>query len=214
MLLADFRYEGIMLVHKGSDIKSLKDLQGKKSCHTGYGRNVGYKIPITKLRKHGVLKLSKDSSLASIEKELKGLSELFTESCLVGNYSSNDDLNRSLSMWDSTFGWRWTSDIYLFYSIEKRYSNLCALCEEPFKCNYPDKYSGYDGAIRCLVEKGGDVAFTKVIYVRRYFGVSTKCILQNVYVFIYHSFWVIYYSTWFWFLFKNRLSLNFLATSK
>lgn len=48
---------------------------------------------------------------------------------------------------------------------------MCALCEEPFKCNYPDKYSGYDGAIRCLVEKGGDVAFTKVIYVRRYFGV-------------------------------------------
>lgn len=98
MLLADFRYEGIMLVHKGSNINSLDDLQGKKSCHTGYGRNVGYKIPITKLRKHGVLKLSTDPSLASIEKELKGLSELFTQSCLVGNYSSNDDLNRSLSM--------------------------------------------------------------------------------------------------------------------
>lgn len=97
-LVADFRYEGIMLVHKGSDIKSLNDLQGKKSCHTGYGRNVGFKIPITKLRKHGVLKLSTDPTLASIEKELKGLSTLFTQSCLVGNYSSNDDLNRSLSM--------------------------------------------------------------------------------------------------------------------
>lgn len=47
------------------------------------------------------------------------------------------------------------------------------MCLEPFKCNYPDKYSGYDGAIRCLVERGGDVAFTKVIYVRRYFGVCS-----------------------------------------
>lgn len=55
---------------------------------------------------------------------------------------------------------------------EKKYPNLCALCENPVKCNYPDKYSGYDGAIRCLVEKNADVAFTKTIYVRRYFGVS------------------------------------------
>lgn len=55
---------------------------------------------------------------------------------------------------------------------EKKYSNLCALCEDPVKCNYPDRYSHYDGAIRCLVEKNADVAFTKVIYVRRFFGVS------------------------------------------
>lgn len=84
-------------MHKGSNIKTLNDLQGKKSCHTGYGRNVGYKIPITKLKKHGVMKISTDPSLASVEKELKGLSELFTKSCLVGDYSSNDDLNRLLS---------------------------------------------------------------------------------------------------------------------
>lgn len=51
---------------------------------------------------------------------------------------------------------------------------MCALCEDPVKCNYPDKYSGYEGAIRCLVENGGDVAFTKVIFVRRFFGVSVK----------------------------------------
>lgn len=97
--LAEFRYEGIILVHKDSDIKTLNDLQGKKSCHTGYGRNVGYKIPITKLKKHGVIKISTDPALASVEKELKGLSELFSKSCLVGDYSSNDDLNRSLSKW-------------------------------------------------------------------------------------------------------------------
>ena len=37
---------------------------------------------------------------------------------------------------------------------------------------YKNRFSGYDGAIKCLVENGGDVAFTKVIYVRKYFGVS------------------------------------------
>lgn len=61
---------------------------------------------------------------------------------------------------------------FLLASTEQKYSNLCALCENPAQCNYPDKYSGYDGSIKCLVENGGDVAFTKVIYVRRFFGVS------------------------------------------
>lgn len=94
---AEFRYEGIMLVHKDSSIKSLADLQGKKSCHTGYGRNVGYKIPITKLRKHGIFKLPSNQYLPSLERELKGLSELFTESCLVGTYSPNEEINRLYS---------------------------------------------------------------------------------------------------------------------
>lgn len=96
-MVADFRYEGIILVHKNSNIKSLNDLQGKKSCHTGYGRNVGYKIPITKLRKHGILKLSSSQYLPSVERELKGLSELFSESCLVGTYSPNEEINRLYS---------------------------------------------------------------------------------------------------------------------
>ncbi|XP_031622773.1 transferrin [Contarinia nasturtii] len=155
---AEFRYEGIMLVHKNSTIKTLDDLRGRKSCHTGYGRNVGYKIPITKLRKHGIFKLSSNQYLPSVERELKGLSEVFTQSCLVGTWSSNEELNQ----------------LY-----KKRYSNLCALCEDPVKCNYPDRFSGYEGAIRCLVENGGDVAFTKVIYVRRFFGLPINNQNQN-----------------------------------
>lgn len=39
---------------------------------------------------------------------------------------------------------------------------------------HPLRFSGYDGSILCLAENGGDVAFTKVIYVRKYFGVSSK----------------------------------------
>ncbi|XP_055619783.1 transferrin [Toxorhynchites rutilus septentrionalis] len=146
---AEFRYEGIILVRKSDNFGSLSDLRGKKSCHTGYGRNVGYKIPITKLQKHGLFKMADDPELSPLERELKGLSELFSSSCLVGQYSPNDEVNRLL---------------------KKRYSNLCALCEKPDVCDYPDNYSGYDGAIRCLVENNGDVAFTKVIYVNKYFG--------------------------------------------
>lgn len=86
-----------MLIRKNSTIKSLSDLRGKKSCHTGYGRNVGYKIPVTKLRAHGVIEISTDQYLPSLERELKGLSDVFEESCLVGKFSPNDEINRVYS---------------------------------------------------------------------------------------------------------------------
>uniref|UniRef100_A0A336MLQ6 Transferrin n=1 Tax=Culicoides sonorensis TaxID=179676 RepID=A0A336MLQ6_CULSO len=145
-----FRYDGILLVKKGSNINSLKDLKGKKSCHTGFGRNVGYKIPLTKLRKHELLKFSDDPELSSTEKELDALSAFFEKACIVGKWSPDNLVNEV---------------------FKKRYSNLCALCEDPAKCDYPDKYSGYDGAVRCLVEGRGDVAFTKTYHVKKHFNI-------------------------------------------
>lgn len=115
---AEFRYEGIILIKKNSGINSLNDLRGKKSCHTGYGRNVGYKIPITKLKKHNVFKVDPDTRLSPVERELKALSEMFTQSCLVGKYSPNSEVDAKL---------------------KKSYPNLCALCENPVKCDYPDR---------------------------------------------------------------------------
>nr|AYV99626.1 venom polypeptide [Dolopus genitalis] len=146
---AQFRYEGIILVKKSSPVKSLEDLKGMKSCHTGFGRNVGYKIPITKLKNSGILKVELDPHLAPTERELKALSQFFSKSCLVGTYSPYPEVDKEL---------------------KKKYSNLCALCEKPEQCNYPDKFSGYDGAIRCLDQGEGDVAFTKTSFVKKYFG--------------------------------------------
>lgn len=57
-----------------------------------------------------------------------------------------------------------------FSLSEETYSNMCALCEKPHVCDYPDMYSGYEGALRCLAHNGGEVAWTKVIYVKRFFG--------------------------------------------
>ncbi|XP_059223773.1 transferrin-like [Stomoxys calcitrans] len=146
---APFRYEGVILVKKNSNIKSLSDLRGAKSCHTGFGRNVGYKIPITKLKNTHILKVSMDPELTATERELKALSEFFSQSCLVGTYSPYPETDRLL---------------------KKKYPNLCALCEKPEQCNYPDNFSGYDGAIRCLDKGKGEVAFTKVQFIKKYFG--------------------------------------------
>ncbi|XP_041780140.1 transferrin [Anopheles merus] len=147
---AQFRYEGIMLVRAADNFRALADLRGKRSCHTGFGRNVGYKIPVTRLQRAGVLKLPQgDGTLSPVERELAGLSELFSASCLPGSYSSDGGFDRLL---------------------KERYGNLCQRCAQPDRCAKDDRYAGYEGAIRCLVENGGDVAFSKTINVRKYFG--------------------------------------------
>jgi hypothetical protein len=44
-----------------------------------------------------VFKVPNDPEMAPVEKELKGLSELFTKACLVGAYSQNPEFNQVLS---------------------------------------------------------------------------------------------------------------------
>nr|BAN20810.1 transferrin [Riptortus pedestris] len=146
---AEFRYEGVAVIPKDLKINSIKELRGLKSCHTGVGRNVGYKIPITKLTKMGILDPLNDTTLSPRENELKALSTFFSKGCLVGTWSPHPETNARL---------------------KKTYSNLCELCEHPETCDYPDKNSGYEGALRCLAKAGGEVAWTKVIYVKKFFG--------------------------------------------
>lgn len=148
---AEFRYEAVVVIHKDLEINSIQGLKGLKSCHTGVGRNVGYKIPITKLTKMGILGPLSDTKISPRENELKALSTFFSKSCLVGKWSPDNATNQRL---------------------KSTYSNLCQLCEFPDKCDYPDQNSGYEGALRCLTKGGGDVAFTKVIFVKKYFGMA------------------------------------------
>ncbi|KAL0119319.1 hypothetical protein PUN28_009710 [Cardiocondyla obscurior] len=146
---AAYRYEAVAVVHKDLNINNVQDLKGLKSCHTGVGRNVGYKIPITKLFAMGVLPDINNPEYSARENELRALSTIFDKGCLVGKWSPDPAINQRL---------------------KETYSNMCALCEKPNVCDYPDKYSGYEGALRCLAHNGGDIAWTKVIYVKRFFG--------------------------------------------
>ncbi|RZC39825.1 transferrin, partial [Asbolus verrucosus] len=148
---AEFRYEAVAVIHKDLDINGIEGLKGLNSCHTGVGRNVGYKIPLTKLKQKGIIGSLNEPDLSPRENELKAFSTLFNKACIVGKWSPDPKIN---------LNWK------------KTYSNLCALCEHPDVCDYPDNFSGYDGALRCLAHNGGQVAWTKVIYVRKFFGVN------------------------------------------
>lgn len=109
-------------IAKASDQNiSMKNLKGKKSCHTAVGRTAGWNIPFGIIHK---------------ETGTCDLSTFFKESCAPGA-----DVN----------------------------SNLCNLCvgdpQKPLddsKClaNNKERFHGYHGAFRCLIEKG-DVAFVK-----------------------------------------------------
>ncbi|KAJ0183138.1 hypothetical protein K1T71_001114 [Dendrolimus kikuchii] len=146
---APFRYEAVIVIHKDLPINNLDQLKGLKSCHTGVNRNVGYKVPLTMLMKRAVFPKMNDHSISPKENELRALSTFFKQSCIVGEWSPDPKTN---SAWKS------------------QYKQLCQMCEHPDKCNYPDIYSGYEGALRCLAHNNGEVAFTKVIFTRKFFG--------------------------------------------
>ncbi|XP_035209761.1 transferrin-like [Stegodyphus dumicola] len=86
-----FRYQGIALVSKNSDIQSARDLQGRPSCHTGLRRTVGWQIPVGKLLSKNVMRPDCE------EGELGAVQKFFNGSCLPGKWSTDPILDSSLS---------------------------------------------------------------------------------------------------------------------
>lgn len=90
------------MIHKDLEIKNLEEgLKGLKSCHTGVGRNVGYKIPLTKLKKMGIIGGLNDTELSPRENELKAFSTLFSKACIVGKWSADPTINQKLSKFNT-----------------------------------------------------------------------------------------------------------------
>ncbi|NWH73444.1 TRFM protein, partial [Piaya cayana] len=75
-------YYAVVLVKRNlSNAFTISDLEGKKSCHTGLGRNAGWNIPIGILIKRGVIK-TRDCNIP------QAVSEFFSASCVP---SANQD---------------------------------------------------------------------------------------------------------------------------
>lgn len=122
-------------VDKETDLLYLK---GKKSCHTGFGEAAGWIIPLSfllfneRMRSYGPCQSAKAAS------------QFFEKSCAPGALS-----NRYQAV--SSSGWDFT--------------NLCDLCHgESF--NYcardsSEPFHGATGSLRCLVDGGGQIAFTR-----------------------------------------------------
>ena len=68
-------YYGLAVVEKDANF-SFKELKGKKSCHTGVGKTVGWKIPV------GYLLYNK--SMTFTENQYQSAADFFGESCAPG----------------------------------------------------------------------------------------------------------------------------------
>lgn len=124
-------YYAVAVVKKNSsNAFSIKELKGKKSCHTGYQRTAGWIIPVGLMIQMGFIS-PKNCDI------INATSQFFSKSCVPGANQNNFP------------------------------ASLCELCigDEGGnnKCTLSDKerYYGYSGAFRCLVESAGDVAFVK-----------------------------------------------------
>lgn len=49
-------YAVVLVKRNSSNAFTISDLRGKRSCHTGLGRNAGWNIPIGILIKRGIIK--------------------------------------------------------------------------------------------------------------------------------------------------------------
>lgn len=137
---APYRYQGIAIVQKASNISSLSDLQGRRSCHTGTFRTAGWKIPLAVLRSRKIMP-------ADCRGELYTAESFFSGSCAPG---------------------KWSNDPLIDKELKQRHKNLCSQCQDPRTCSSDDAYSGYKGAIQCLLDDAGDVAFTKISALKEY----------------------------------------------
>ena len=116
---------------------TFKDLEGKRSCHTGYRRMAGWSAPVGFLVQTGVIPVQ--NQYPDINADAESVVSFFSESCAVG-------------------------DGYAFFgddpdSMTEEWNKLCTACGG--NCSDDNPYSGYEGAIRGVMDNICDVAFTK-----------------------------------------------------
>ena len=76
------KYYGVAVVKKNSTGFNLKNLKGKKSCHTGARRTAGWNVPVGYLLRTKIM--SKVSCGDGEDYDLKAASAFFSKSCVPG----------------------------------------------------------------------------------------------------------------------------------
>ncbi|KAK7015526.1 Ferric iron binding [Halocaridina rubra] len=128
-------YYSVALIKKGnmSDVSSLEDLEGKVGCFPSVASMGGWILPIAKLIKTGAMKI------VDCNNHIKSASEFFSGGCAVNILSDK------------------------YNPLGDNNQVLCSACGSDLPgqhCTSQDIYAGYQGALKCLLDKG-DIAFVK-----------------------------------------------------
>lgn len=134
--LNDSSFYAVAVARTADKDTDLLDLKGRRSCHTGYGEAAGWIMPMSFLISNNRMR-SYGSCQAA-----RAASRFFSKSCVPGSLSNRFIYGES---WDL--------------------SNLCALCHGSSysycKRSDNEQFHGSTGALRCLIEGNGHVAFTR-----------------------------------------------------
>lgn len=139
---------GVAVVRSTSDVQSFSQLRGRRSCHTGFGDLASWVVPIGAL----VQDKQVESSFASNAcNRAQVIVDFFSGgSCVPGAADARINPNGT------------------------GVGHLCSQCigdeRGQHACNpaVGERYSGEEGALRCLVEGRGDVAFLSHDTVSKY----------------------------------------------
>ena len=134
-------YHAVAVIKRGSlpDVRTLSDLRGKHACFAGVGTQAGWTIPLYNMLTKGFMPVSDCNNY------VKSTSDFFAESCAVNTLTER------------------------YNPLGDNSNKLCELCgsgEPGVRCTVKDPYAGFQGALRCLMDRG-DIAFVKHNSVRK-----------------------------------------------
>lgn len=134
--LNDTSFYAVAVAKQSDKDTDLLYLKGKRSCHTGFGESAGWVVPVSFLLANGRMRSYGKCNSA------KAAAQFFEKSCVPGSLSKRFSHGAT---WD--------------------FGNLCELChgESYSYCSRDssEPFHGTTGALRCLVEGDGQIAFTR-----------------------------------------------------
>jgi melanoma-associated antigen p97 len=126
---------------EGTTNKTYADLEGLKSCHTGYQRTAGWDMAVGTLLASGAMPVVSD--LPSVTDDAESIASFFSGGVCAGREASYQETNAPVVSADGN---------------GTQYQPLCSACAGA--CDETDPYFDYQGTVRGLTEGACDVAWT------------------------------------------------------
>ncbi|XP_078033329.1 transferrin 3 isoform X2 [Augochlora pura] len=133
------RFKVVVLVNK--DVKSIWNIKGKRFCHPGLDTTDDWTKAFSTYFDKWIITKECDPDKTLLENRINGLSSFFEAACIAGP---------------------WSSDTSFDNKLKSKYRNLCGACDNPLGCYSSDKYHGREGALLCLTDNAGDIAWVRL----------------------------------------------------